>query len=108
MGETRATSKPAWQMVDFSGRDFRSEVNHNLVVKLNTSCVQNVVAIERGRLGRARPGTDAEDSFFQEPVTLTPTWMRSMRKSYKKLQDLANYEKLREICFIPPRDAALS
>jgi hypothetical protein len=64
MGETRATSKPAWQMVDFSGRDFRSEVNHNLVVKLNTSCVQNVVATERGGLGRARPGTDAEDSFF--------------------------------------------
>ena len=40
------------------------EVNHNLVVKLNTSCVQNVVATERGGLGRARPGTDAEDSFF--------------------------------------------
>ena len=41
-----------------------SEVNHNLVVKLNTSCVQNVVATERGGLGRARPGTEAEDSFF--------------------------------------------
>ena len=43
---------------------FLLEVNHNLVVKLNTSCVQNVVATERGGLGRARPGTDAEDSFF--------------------------------------------
>ncbi len=52
------------------------------MVKLNTSCVQNVVAIERGRLGRASPGTDAEDSFFQEPVTLTPTWMRSMGEMY--------------------------
>ena len=55
---------PAWQMVDFLGRDFVFWRNYNLVVKLNTSCVQNVVAIERGRLGRARPGTDAEDSFF--------------------------------------------
>ena len=64
MGETRATSTPAWQMVDFLGREICSEVNHNLVVKLNTSCVQNVVATERGGLGRARPGTDAEDSFF--------------------------------------------
>ncbi len=43
---------------------FLSEVNHNLVVKLYTSCVQNVVTTERGGLGRARPGTDAEDSFF--------------------------------------------
>ena len=29
-------------------------------------------------LGRARLGTDAEDSFFLEPATLTPTWMRPM------------------------------
>ncbi len=43
---------------------FLSEVNHNIVVKLNTSCVQNVVTTERGGLGRAHPGTDAEDSFF--------------------------------------------
>ena len=43
---------------------FLSGVSHNLVVKLNTSCVQNVVATERGGLGRARPGTEAEDSFF--------------------------------------------
>ncbi len=33
MGETRATSTPAWQKVDFLGQDFLSEVNHNLVVK---------------------------------------------------------------------------
>jgi hypothetical protein len=64
MGETRAMSTPAWQMVDFWDGTLCSELNHNLVVKLNTSCVQNVVATERGGLGRARPGTDAEDSFF--------------------------------------------
>ncbi len=64
MGETRATSTPAWQKVDFLGQDFLSEVNHNLVVKLNTDCVQNVVTTERGGLGRARPGTDAEEYFF--------------------------------------------
>ena len=64
MGETRARSTPAWQMVNFWDGTFPSEVNHNLVVKLNTSCVQNVVTTERGGLGRARPGTDSEDSFF--------------------------------------------
>jgi hypothetical protein len=51
---------------------FLSEVNHNLVVKLNTGCVQNVVTTEHSGLGRARPGTDADDFFFLEPVTLTP------------------------------------
>ncbi len=64
MGETRATSTPEWQMVDFWDGTFAFGSKHNLVVKLNTSCVQNVVATERGGLGRARPGTDAEDSFF--------------------------------------------
>ncbi len=43
---------------------FCSEVNHNLVVKLNTGCVQNVVTTLRGGLGRARLETDAEDSFI--------------------------------------------
>ncbi len=57
---------------------FLSEVNHNLVVKLNTGCVQNVVTTERCGLGRARLGIYAEDFFFLEPVTLTPTWMRSI------------------------------
>jgi hypothetical protein len=64
MGETRVTSTPVWQMVDFLGWDFPSEVNHNLVVKLNTGCVQNVVTTWRCRLGLALLGTDAEDSFF--------------------------------------------
>ena len=64
MGETRATSTPAWQLSISWDGTLCSEVNNNLVVKLNTSCVQNVVATERGGLGRARPGTDAEDSFF--------------------------------------------
>jgi hypothetical protein len=57
---------------------FCSEVNHKIVVKLNTGCVQNVVTTRGGGLGRPRLGTDAEDFVFQEPVTLTPTWMRSM------------------------------
>ncbi len=43
---------------------FCSEVNHKIVVKLNTGCVQNVVTTWRGGLGRPRLGTDAEDSFF--------------------------------------------
>jgi hypothetical protein len=43
---------------------FCSEVNHKIVVKLNTGCVQNVVTTWRGVLGRPRLGTDAEDSFF--------------------------------------------
>jgi hypothetical protein len=43
---------------------FCSEVNHKIVVKLNTGCVQNVVTTWRGGLGRPRLVTDAEDSFF--------------------------------------------
>jgi hypothetical protein len=43
---------------------FCSEVNHKIVVKLNTGCVQNVVTTWRGGLGRPRFGTEAEDSFF--------------------------------------------
>ena len=39
-------------------------------------CVLNVGPAGCGGLGRARLGTDAEDYFFLEPVTLTPTWMR--------------------------------
>ncbi len=54
---------------------FLSKVNHNLVVKLNTSCVQNVDTTERGE----------RILFFQEPVTLTPTWMRSMCKNHRLL-----------------------
>ncbi len=57
---------------------FCSEVNHKIVVKINTGCVQNVVTTWRSGLGRARPETDAEEFFFLEQVTLTPTWMRSM------------------------------
>ncbi len=77
---------------------FCSEVIYKIVVKLNTGCVQNVVTTWRGRLGRPRLGTDTEDSFFPgtgdpalgltqrilfflEPVTLTPTWMRSLAGS---------------------------
>jgi hypothetical protein len=43
---------------------FLSKVNHKIVVKLNTGCVQNVVTAWRCRLGRPLLGTDAED-FFQ-------------------------------------------
>ncbi len=56
--------------------------NFKLVVKLelNTGCqcVQNVVTrtTERGGLGRPRLGTDAEDLFFQEPVTLQHPHLR--------------------------------
>jgi hypothetical protein len=50
---------------------FCSKVNHKIVVKLNTGCVQNVVT------GPAL-GLTQRILFFQEPVTLTPTWMRSM------------------------------
>jgi hypothetical protein len=49
---------------DGTFRRERREVNHNLVVKRNTGCVQNVVTTERGGLGRPRLGTDTEDSFF--------------------------------------------
>ncbi len=66
------------KVVDFLGRDFPFEVNHKIVVKLNIGCVQYVVTTERCGLGRPRLGTDGEDLYFQEPVTLTPTWMRSM------------------------------
>ncbi len=52
------------KVVDFLGRTFCSEVNHKIVVKLNTGCVQNVVTTWRVGLGRPRLGTDAEDSFF--------------------------------------------
>ncbi len=52
-------------------------LNHKIVVKLNTGCVQNVVTTWRSGLGRPRLGTDAEE-FSQESVTLTPTWMRIM------------------------------
>ena len=78
MGETRTTSTPdgKWS-ISWDGT-FLLEVNHNLVVKVNTGCVQNVVTTERGGLGRARPGTDAEELFFLEPGTLNPPWMRSM------------------------------
>jgi hypothetical protein len=61
---------------------FLSKVNHKIVGRLNTGCVQNVVTTWLGGLGWPRLGTDAED-FFQEPVTLTPTWMRSMAHRYK-------------------------
>ncbi len=67
-------------MVDFLGRDFPFEVNHKIVVKLNTGCVQNVVTAWLGRLGWPLLWTD-EKVFFKEPVTLTPTgptWIRSM------------------------------
>ncbi len=43
---------------------FRSGVNHKIVVKLNTGCVQNVVTTWRGGLDRPRLGTDAEDFCF--------------------------------------------
>ncbi len=43
---------------------FCSEVNHKIVVKLNTGCVQNVVTTWRGGLGRPSLGTDAEDFIF--------------------------------------------
>jgi hypothetical protein len=64
MGETQATPhlRGKWS-ISWDGT-FLSEVNHNLVVKLNTGCVQNVVTTERGGLGRARLGTDTEGSFF--------------------------------------------
>ncbi len=81
MGETRVTSTPVWQMVDFLGLDFPSEVNHTLVVKLNTGCVQNVVITWRCGLGRALLGTDAEDSFFPGTGHTSPTWMRSMTRT---------------------------
>ena len=55
---------------------FCSEVK--IVVKLNTGCVQNVVTTWHDGLGRPLLGTDAEDHFSLEQVTLTPTWMRSM------------------------------
>ncbi len=42
---------------------FLSKVNHKIVVKLNTGCVQNVVTTWRCELGRPRLGTDAEDDF---------------------------------------------
>jgi hypothetical protein len=51
-------------MVDFLGRDFPFGSKSQLSGQLNTSCVKNVVTTERGGLGRARPGTDAEDCFF--------------------------------------------
>jgi hypothetical protein len=51
---------------------FFSEANHKILVKLNKSCVQNVMTTWCGGLGRPSLGTDAEDFFFQEPVTLTP------------------------------------
>jgi hypothetical protein len=38
----------------------------------NTTCVLNVGPAWYGGLGRARLGTDSEDLFFLEPVTLTP------------------------------------
>ncbi len=60
---------------------FCSEVNYKIVVKLNTGCVQNVVTTWCGGLGWPRLGTDTED-FFQEPVTLTPTWIRFMVCTY--------------------------
>jgi hypothetical protein len=64
---------PCFQVLD----NFKSRFKFKLVVKLelNTGCVQNVVTrtTERGGLGRPRLATDAEDLFFQEPVTLTPT-----------------------------------
>jgi hypothetical protein len=62
MGETRATSIPGKWSISWDGT-FRSEVNHKIVVKLNTGCVQNVVTTWRGGLGRPRLGTDAEDFF---------------------------------------------
>ena len=68
-----------------------SEVNHNLVVKLNTSCVQNVVATERGGLGRARPGTEAEDSFFPGAGHTYPHLDEIHDKGYSKTIDNFNY-----------------
>jgi hypothetical protein len=53
-------------------RTFCSEVNHEIVVKLNTGCVPNVVTTWRGGLGQPRLGTDAEDSFFPGTVDTYP------------------------------------
>ncbi len=64
-------------MVDFLGLDFPFEVNHKIVVKLNTGCVQNVDTAWRGRLGRPHLGTDTED-FFPGTSHTYPHWMRSM------------------------------
>jgi hypothetical protein len=73
MGETRASSDvhtcvAKWS-ISWVGT-FLSEVNHKIVVKLNTGCVQNVVTAWRGWLGQPHLGTDAEDFIFQEQVTL--------------------------------------
>ncbi len=51
---------------------FLSEENHNLVVKLNTGCVQNVMTTKRCGLGRAHLGNDSEDFFFLEPGDTYP------------------------------------
>ncbi len=42
---------------------FLSKVNHKIVAKLNTDCVQNVVTTWYCWLGRPRLGTDSEDFF---------------------------------------------
>jgi hypothetical protein len=68
------------KMVDFLGRDsrFESTSQNSGVTKhrLCTKCSDHLPSW-RGGLGRPRLGTDTED-FFQEQVTLSPTWMRSM------------------------------
>ncbi len=51
---------------------FRPEVNHKIVVKLNTGCVQNVVTTWRGGLGRPHLGTDAGFFFFRNRSHLLP------------------------------------
>ncbi len=65
----RNTSVAKWS-ISWDGT-FCSEVNHRIVVKLNTGCVQ------KGWAGPAL-GLTQRNFFFLEPVTLTPTWMRSM------------------------------
>ncbi len=63
MGETRATSIPAWQSGRLLGTGLSVLKLLKIAVKLNTGCVQNVVTTWRGGLGRPRLGTYAEDFF---------------------------------------------
>ncbi len=54
------------------GRTSFVKVNHKIVVKLNTGCVQNVVTTLNCGLCWPCLGTDTEDFFFQEPINLPP------------------------------------
>ncbi len=66
-----------------------------IILNLVTSselCLVNVYkcrvhrpAAGRRQSAQARLGTDTKDSFFLEPVTLTPTWMRPMCSIIKSL-----------------------